>query len=202
MNDTSYKTIAQAAPETKRTEKNSRFLSYAYPITNEEEANAFLDSLRQDHPKATHHCYALRLGTDGQLFRANDDGEPTGSAGRPILGQIDSFELTDVLVVVVRYYGGVKLGVSGLIKAYKSSAHQVLQHAHIVRKEIKEQISFFIPYALVNDFLDWVNQKDLNITEQDYVDTGGHFVLNIPKKQFKDIKMELENRFLNNTNPS
>jgi uncharacterized YigZ family protein len=117
-------------------EKGSKFLAYAYFVSNESDIKEKLDLLKKEHFKATHHCYAYRLGTDGKNYRANDDGEPSGTAGRPILGQIDSFGLTNLLIVVVRYYGGTKLGTSGLINAYRESAKEALSNAEKIEKII------------------------------------------------------------------
>ncbi len=191
MDKFSYKTISTAC-EAKWTEKNSRFLSFAFPINTEEQAQLHLEKIAEQHPKANHHCYAYRIGISKNNFRANDDGEPSGSAGRPILGQIDSFELTNVLVVVTRYFGGVKLGVSGLIKAYKTSAKLVLEEAKIIKKEIQSSCSIFIPYEQVNDFLEWANNSSVNIVNQNYTNTGGNFDLKFSKRQEKQMKKQLQ----------
>ncbi len=129
-----YQTLS-APNQAEFKDKGSRFIAFAYPIRSTEEVKQYVDTLRQEHHKARHWCYAYRLGVDGNQFRANDDGEPSGSAGRPILGQIDSAELTDVLVVVVRYFGGTLLGVPGLIHAYKTSTQMALQSAQIIQKK-------------------------------------------------------------------
>lgn len=115
-------------------DNGSRFLAFAYPVETEEEVKAIVDSLKKEYHDARHHCYAYRLGLDGAKYRANDDGEPSGSAARPILGQIDSAGLSDVLVVVVRYFGGIKLGIPGLIRAYKTSTAEALVSAKVVQK--------------------------------------------------------------------
>lgn len=115
-------------------DNGSRFLAFAYPVETEEEVKAIVDSLKKEYHDARHHCYAYRLGLDGAKYRANDDGEPSGSAARPILGQIDSAGLSDVLVVVVRYFGGIKLGIPGLIRAYKTSTAEALASAKVVQK--------------------------------------------------------------------
>lgn len=135
---TTFRTLATPA-EAEFKDKGSRFIAFAYPVRSVAEVKPYVDALRQGHHKARHWCYAYRLGTDGNQFRANDDGEPSGSAGRPILGQIDSAELTDVLVVVVRYFGGTLLGVPGLIHAYKTATAEVLQTAEVVEKILKNQ---------------------------------------------------------------
>lgn len=127
-------------------DRGSRFLAYAFPIRSTEEFKIRLTQLKEEHPKAVHHCFAYRLGTDGNLFRSSDDGEPSGSAGRPILGQIDSRELVDVAVVVVRYFGGTLLGVPGLINAYKNSTALALQTVPMVQRAV------VIPYRLQFDY--------------------------------------------------
>ena len=128
-----YKSIADRSEGLFR-DNGSRFLAFAYPVETEEEVKAIVDSLKKEYHDARHHCYAYRLGLDGAKYRANDDGEPSGSAARPILGQIDSAGLSDVLVVVVRYFGGIKLGIPGLIRAYKTSTAEALASAKVVQK--------------------------------------------------------------------
>ncbi|MBL7932384.1 MAG: YigZ family protein, partial [Bacteroidia bacterium] len=131
----SYLTIDQTYEAVVR-EKGSRFLAYAFPVLSEAEIKAKLNSLRKEHPTANHHCYAWRLGADKLAFRTNDDGEPSNTAGKPIFSQIQSRDLTNILIVVVRYFGGTLLGVSGLISAYKAAASEVLQQAKIEEKFI------------------------------------------------------------------
>lgn len=140
----SFKTIESPVENTLLKEKGSKFISFAFPVNNEEELKNALEKIRSEHPKATHHCYAFRIGLNGENYRANDDGEPSGSAGLPIYNQLLANEITNVLVISVRYYGGTKLGVSGLVKAYKESAKITLEEAKIVTKELETvaQISF------------------------------------------------------------
>jgi len=128
-------------------DRGSKFLAYAYPVTSEKKIKEHIQQLKKEHPKAVHHCVAWRLGYDGNLFRANDDGEPSGTAGKPMLGQIDSMMLTNVLVVVVRYFGGTLLGVPGLIHAYKTVTADALQQATIIEKWIESyyQLRFEYP---------------------------------------------------------
>ena len=142
----SYQTIQQPIEEITFKEKGSKFISYAYPIQDEEEAKDKLAYLWSIHPDATHICYAYRLGLEGENYRANDDGEPSGSAGLPIYNQIVSKEITFVLVASVRYYGGTKLGVGGLVRAYKLSAQLVLDEAKVVEKHLTEKIQFDFSY--------------------------------------------------------
>lgn len=163
---TTYRTLSAPA-EAEFKEKGSRFIAFAYPIRNEQEVKQHTEFLRQHHHKARHWCYAYRLGTDGNRFRANDDGEPSGSAGRPILGQIDSFELTDTLVVVVRYFGGTLLGVSGLIHAYKTATAATLSAAKIIEKNIERTVIIRCAYPHLNDALRIAKQHSAEIIEQD-----------------------------------
>ncbi|MDK4537149.1 IMPACT family protein [Kingella kingae] len=163
---TTYKTLS-APIQVEFKDKGSRFIAYAYPVLTADDVKKHVDDLRQEHHKARHWCYAYRLGTDGNKFRANDDGEPSGSAGRPILGQIDSFELTDVLVVVVRYFGGTLLGVSGLIHAYKMATQMAFQAAAIVEKNIEKTLYLRCDYPYLNDALRIAKNHHANIIEQD-----------------------------------
>ncbi|MGL5890690.1 MAG: IMPACT family protein, partial [Bacteroidia bacterium] len=131
-------------------DRGSRFLAFAYPVTTEDEIKVHLERLRKEHFGANHHCYAWRLGADKQRFRANDDGEPSGTAGRPILGQLQSFDLTNVAVIVVRYFGGTLLGAGGLVQAYKQSAAEALKAAHIIEQHITEVYSLQFNYDAMN----------------------------------------------------
>lgn len=141
-----FRTLANPVGDVSFKEKGSKFIGYAFPVNDEEEVKELLTGLWEKYPDATHICYAFRLGIDGERYRANDDGEPSGSAGLPIYNQIVSREITNVLVASVRYYGGTKLGVSGLVRAYKSSAQLVLEQAEIVEKHLTEKIRFEFSY--------------------------------------------------------
>ncbi len=149
-------------------EKGSKFISYAFPVSSEVEIKENLDKLRKQHPKARHHCYAFRLMPDGQLYRANDDGEPSGTAGRPILGQLISLDLTNSLVVVVRYFGGTLLGASGLIRAYKQSAQDVLANAEITQKYLASHYRIEFPYAKMGTVMDVLKKYDAAVIEQQF----------------------------------
>ncbi len=153
-------------------DRGSKFLAYAWPVRTEAEVPAHLESLRKLHPKARHACYAYRIGLDNNNFRANDDGEPSGTAGKPILGQIDSFGLTHVFVVVVRYFGGTLLGTSGLINAYRSSAQAALQQATIVEKLVEDVYRLRFEYALMPDVMNAVKKLDINVVKQDFGETA------------------------------
>ncbi len=149
-------------------EKGSKFLAYAYPITAESDVRGFLDTLKSEHHKARHFCYAWRLGLDTNLYRANDDGEPAGTAGRPILGQIDSFGLTNVFIVVVRYFGGTKLGTSGLIQAYKESTQDALNQAIIIKKRVETTLEIVCDYPAVTPVLNALKRTEGRVIEQDF----------------------------------
>ncbi len=151
-------------------DRGSKFHAYAWPIRTEAEAQQHLELLKKEHPKARHQCYAYRLGLDKNNFRANDDGEPSGTAGKPILGQIDSFGLTYVFVVVVRYFGGTLLGTSGLINAYRSSAQDALQKAEIVEKTVEDVYQLTFPYAIMPDVMNAVKKLEIPILKQVFED--------------------------------
>ena len=149
-------------------DKGSKFLAYGYPVTCEEEIKGRLDALRKRYYDATHHCYAWRLGPKGESFRANDDGEPSSTAGRPILGQMLSREVTDALIVVVRYFGGTKLGVPGLIEAYKRSAALVLENAEIEQRTVDVQTTIRFSYLAMNDVMRIVKEMQPQIIDQQF----------------------------------
>ena len=163
---TMYRTLESPA-QAEFKDKGSRFLAFAYPVQTAEQVKKHVDDLRQEHHKARHWCYAYRFGVDGNQFRTNDDGEPSGSAGRPILGQIDSFELTDVLVVVVRYFGGTLLGVPGLIHAYKTSTQMALENAQIIEKNIEKTVQIRCEYPYLNEAIRIAKNHQAEIIEQD-----------------------------------
>ena len=161
-----YKTIDFPSEEVLLKEKNSKFFGYAIPVTSEEEIKEILERLRKEHFSARHWCYAYQIGTEKIQYRANDDGEPNNSAGMPIYGQIQSFEVTNVLVVVVRYFGGVKLGVGGLISAYKTAAQMALENATIIEKTIDKHFIISFGYAHMNKVMRIIKEKNLQIVSQ------------------------------------
>lgn len=161
-----YKTIDFPSEEVLLKEKNSKFFGYAFPVTSEEDVKENLERLRKEHFSARHWCYAYQIGTEKIQYRANDDGEPNNSAGMPIYGQIQSFEVTNVLVVVVRYFGGVKLGVGGLISAYKTAAQMALENATIVEKTINKHFIISFGYAHMNKVMRIIKEKNLQIVSQ------------------------------------
>lgn len=163
----SYLTIAKNS-ESLYKEKGSKFIGLAFPVRSEEQVKEKLEEVKKTYYDARHHCYAYILGADGAQYRANDDGEPNHSAGDPILGQIRSKELTNTLVVVVRYFGGTKLGVSGLINAYKTSAADALDQNKIVEKLITQSVSFTFPYEEMNEVMKLVSDFEMEITNQEF----------------------------------
>lgn len=146
----SFFTIKNSVSDILLREKGSKFIGFAFPVKSEDDVRRELSALREIHPRATHHCYAYRLGRLGEHYRANDDGEPSGSAALPMYNQLLAHELTNVLVVVVRYYGGTKLGVSGLIKMYKETAKETLENAEIILQELESRIIVEFDYAQQN----------------------------------------------------
>lgn len=165
MNDI-YKTIASPSEEILFKEKNSKFFGYAFPVTSEEEIKNYLDILRKQHFGAVHFCYAFQIGTDKIQYRANDDGEPSNTAGAPIYGQIQSFGLTNILVVVVRFFGGIKLGVGGLISAYRISAQMALEASEIIEKTINIHYIVSFDYKNMNKVMRVIKEKNLEIISQ------------------------------------
>jgi len=188
--DDSYKTIAALA-EGIYTEKRSKFIAIAIPVHSLEEVKNEVELCNKKYYDARHVCYAYMLGPERKEFRANDNGEPSGTAGRPILGQINSLELTDVLVIVVRYFGGIKLGVSGLYSAYKTAAAEALNAATIIEKTIDEDISFRFEYPMMNDVMRIVKEEEPQILEQGY-DNDCLMTLRIRQSLMPRLKSRLE----------
>lgn len=166
MEEDVYKTIDSPSTETLFKDKNSKFFGYAFPISSEDEVKLQLEKLKKQHHSARHWCYAYQLGTETIAFRANDDGEPNNSAGMPIYGQIQSFNVTNILIVVVRYFGGVKLGVGGLINAYKTSAQLTLEASNILEKTINVNYSISFDYKNMNKVMRIIKEKKLKIIHQ------------------------------------
>jgi uncharacterized YigZ family protein len=148
-------------------DRGSKFTAYSFPLNTVEEFKQRLDEVKKEHPKATHHCFAYRIGTDKNTFRVSDDGEPSGTAGKPILGQLDSKQLTNILVVVVRYFGGTLLGVPGLINAYKSAASMVLQVTPTVQRFIEVPFTLQFDYTQMNEVMTIVKQMNCTVLEQE-----------------------------------
>jgi uncharacterized YigZ family protein len=166
MNSDFYNTIEKPSVEEFK-DKGSKFIAYVFPIADVNQFKENLAVIKKEHPKATHHCFAYRLGLDGNSFRVSDDGEPSGSAGRPILGQIDSKQVTNVLIVVVRYFGGTLLGVPGLIHAYKTAAALALQVTPVVRKPVEINYTLQFDYTIMNDIMTIVKQCDCIVLSQE-----------------------------------
>ena len=189
-----YKTIAAASEEVLYKEKNSKFFGYAFPVTTEEEIKEILEHLRKEHFSARHWCYAYQIGTEKIQYRANDDGEPNNSAGMPIYGQIQSFEVTNVLVVVVRYFGGVKLGVGGLISAYKIAAQMALENSEIVERTIDKHFIISFGYTNMNKVMRIIKEKNLQIISQK-MEMDCEIEISIRKKNVQNLLDTFENLY-------
>ncbi len=163
----SYLTIAEPTIGEFK-DRGSKFWAYSQAVFSQEDIKDFVDLIKKEHPKARHHCYAYRLGLDKNNFRANDDGEPSGTAGRPILGQIDSFGLTNVMIIVVRYFGGTKLGVPGLINAYKTSTIDALEQAKVIEKIVENKYEITFDYGFMSDVMGFLKKNDLTIQERTF----------------------------------
>lgn len=161
-----YKTIAFPSDEILYKEKNSKFFGYSFPVTNEEEVKEVITQLKKQHSTARHWCYAFQIGTETIYYRTNDDGEPNNSAGAPIYGQIQSFGLTNVLIVIVRYFGGTKLGVGGLISAYKTSAQMALENAQVIEKTVDIHYQLYFGYKSMNKVMRIIKEQNLKILSQ------------------------------------
>lgn len=185
MEKDTYKTLANPSEEILFKEKNSKFFGYAFPIASEEDIKQHLEALKKSHHAARHWCYAFQLGTDKVYFRANDDGEPNNSAGMPIYGQILSFELTNILIVVVRYFGGVKLGVGGLITAYKTAAQMALENATIEERTIDTFFTIQFEYKDMNKVMRVIKEKNLNLVQQK-MEMNCEITLSVRKNDYKN----------------
>lgn len=163
-----FKTITSASEVHLYKIKNSKFFGFAFPVTSEEEIKGCINKIKKEYYDARHWCYAWRLGVDPIRYRANDDGEPSNTAGQPILGQLQSFEVTNVLLVVVRYFGGVKLGVGGLISAYRTTAQECLETCSIIEKRVTDITEFHFQYPLMNEVMRKVKQHQFQIINQDF----------------------------------
>ena len=184
-----FKTIATTS-EGFYSEKRSKFLAFAHHVETLDEIKALLADYRKKYYDARHVCYAYMLGAERTEFRANDDGEPSSTAGKPILGQINSNELTDILIVVVRYYGGVNLGTSGLIVAYREATADALAHAEIVTRQVEEKVVFDFPYVMMNDVMRVVKEMQPRIVSQAY-DNTCQIVLSVRKSEAEMLRSKL-----------
>jgi uncharacterized YigZ family protein len=167
MESDSYSTIKSASRGIFK-EKGSHFLAFAHPVLNLEEIKQIIDKIRKENHEARHHCYAYMIGHERLVWRINDDGEPSGTAGRPILGQINSFRLTNILIVVSRYFGGTLLGVSGLINAYRSAAYSAIQNAEIIERSLQEFFEITYPYSSMNDVMKILKEEEMGQSDQSF----------------------------------
>ena len=188
--DDTYLTIKAAAEGVFR-DRGSKFLAFAYPITSDAEIKDIVTRLRAEHPKANHHCWAMRLGTDRSVFRINDDGEPSGTAGRPILNVLLSRDVTNVLVVVVRYFGGTLLGVPGLINAYKQAAMDALNNAAIIDKLVQDVYTLQFAHEQMNDVMRLVKENSLSVLSQHF-DNLCTLQISIRKTKVNEVLSKLE----------
>jgi uncharacterized YigZ family protein len=186
METDSYKTILKPSEETLFKEKGSKFFGYAFPVFNEDDVKEFLEELKKKHHSARHCCYAYQIGVEDIQYRANDDGEPNNSAGLPIYGQIQSFEVTNILIVSVRYFGGTKLGVGGLISAYKTSAQITLEASEIIEKTIDVHFKLKFGYDVMNKVMRVVKEKNINIINQK-LELDCEYEISIRKKEAQTI---------------
>lgn len=173
------------------TEKRSKFIAYAIPVRSVEDVKNEVDKYRKEYYDARHVCWAYMLGADRTDFRANDDGEPSGTAGKPILGQINSNELTDILVVVIRYFGGIKLGTGGLIVAYRAAAAEALAEVEILEKTVDQSTAFIFEYPFMNDVMKIVKDLEPDILHQEF-DMDCKMILSIRKNKFDELKSRLD----------
>ena len=181
-----YKTIEKPSKETLFKDRNSKFFGYAFPVVCEEEIKNYISLLKKKHPVAQHFCYAWQLGTENIHFRTNDDGEPNNSAGMPIYGKIQSFGVTNILIVSVRYFGGTKLGVSGLINAYRYSAQLALEASKIVEKVITILYQLNFDYELMNRVMRIIKEKQIKIVQQK-LELQCQYTIAVRKKEAKTI---------------
>ena len=190
----SYKTITQPSKERLFKDRGSKFYSYAFPISNEEEIKQKIELLKKQHYNARHWCYAWQLGKNYDHYRANDDGEPSNSAGMPIYGQLQSFNVTNVLVVVVRYFGGTKLGVGGLIKAYKNGAKLALENSNIIDKTINEKFLIKFEYPEMNTVMRIIKDEKISINNQK-LELNCEFIISIRKKEAEKVFEIFDNTY-------
>jgi uncharacterized YigZ family protein len=186
----SYKVLTKASEGT-YSELRSKFLAFAIPVRTVEEAMEQVTKYQKEYFDARHVCWAYRLGPEGEEYRSNDNGEPSGTAGKPILGQINSNELTNILVIVVRYFGGIKLGTSGLIVAYRQAAADAIAEAEVVEKTVDEDISFIFEYPFLNDVMRIVKEENPQIISQGY-DSDCTMTLRIRKGMIPKLKSRLD----------
>ncbi|AOW18937.1 YigZ family protein [Polaribacter vadi] len=186
MENDSYKTILKPSEETLFKDRNSKFFGYAFPVLHEDDVKDCLEELKKKHHTARHFCYAYQIGIEDIKYRANDDGEPNNSAGMPIYGQIQSFDVTNILIVSVRYFGGTKLGVGGLINAYKTSAQLTLETSTIVEKTIDIFFQLNFEYDMMNKVMRIIKEKNITLENQK-MELACEFIISIRKKEAENI---------------
>lgn len=189
-----YKTIEAASTPVLFKDKNSKFFGYAFPVLNKDDVKQHIETLKKEHHAARHWCYAYQLGNETISYRANDDGEPTNSAGMPIYGQIQSFDVTNILIVVVRYFGGVKLGVGGLINAYRTAAQLALESSNIVKKTINTDYLIKFDYKNMNTVMRIIKEKNLKIVNQE-LKLDCKITIAIRKKEAEQVFKIFDNLF-------
>ena len=189
MEHYSYKTIKNSSQGLLR-DRGSKFLAFAFHVTTEAHIQEILDNLHNEYHNASHHCYAWIIGTNKDHFRANDDGEPSGTAGRPVLGQIRKHDLTNILIVVIRYFGGTLLGTGGLINAYRSAAADALANSEIITKVIDELIEVRFPYAAMNSVMKVLKEERVEQVAQDF-DTDCKIIMSIPVERSERLTLRL-----------
>ncbi|MFT4851197.1 MAG: putative YigZ family protein [Sediminicola sp.] len=194
MEKDTYKTILEASPNSLLKEKGSKFLGYAFPVTNEDQVKECVNYLKKEHYNARHWCYAWQLGRSYESYRVNDDGEPSNSAGMPIFGQLQAYDVTNVLIVVVRYFGGTKLGVGGLMQAYKTAAQMSLEGSSIVKKTIDKFFTLKFEYPEMNIVMRIIKEEKLSISNQK-MELDCEFKLAVRKKDAKRIFDLFENTY-------
>jgi uncharacterized YigZ family protein len=191
MTDQDFFTTVAKSGKAEFKDRGSKFIGYVYPIASAEEFKDRLNDVKKEHPKATHHCFAWRLGLDGNSYRVSDDGEPSGTAGRPILGQIDSKGLVNTLVVVVRYFGGTLLGVPGLINAYKTAAALALQTTQLVQKPVEKEFVVQFDYTQVNEIMTLVKQYNCRVVRQE-MQLFCNMTIAVPRNRVPEVSYKLQ----------
>jgi uncharacterized YigZ family protein len=191
MTDPDFYTTVAKSGTAEFKDRGSKFIGYVFPIASAEEFRERLNDVKKEHPKATHHCFAYRLGLDGNTWRVSDDGEPSGSAGRPILGQIDSKALVNTLVVVVRYFGGTLLGVPGLINAYKTAASLALQTTQLVQKPVEKEFLVQFDYTQVGEIMTLVKQYNCRVVRQE-MQLFCNMTIAVPRNRIAEVSYKLQ----------
>lgn len=189
--DSFYFNTIEKSSQAEFKDRGSRFIAYAYPLKDQADFKEKLAALKKEHPKAVHHCFAWRIGLDGNSFRVSDDGEPSGTAGKPILGQIDSKKLTNILIVVVRYFGGTLLGVPGLINAYKTAAALALQVVPSISKPVVAEYRLHFDYTQMNEVMRVIKHFDCPVQKQD-IQLFCHLEIGIPKNRLDEVLFRLK----------